>query len=275
LGFARRLLRSKQAVIGGGLVLALVVVALLAPVLAPEGYDAQDMSKSLLPPGPGHPFGTDMFGRSLLSRIIWGSRVSLQIGVLAMTISLTVGATLGLISGYYGGTLDRILMGFMDVLLAFPGILLALAVVATLGPGLYNVMVAVGIQGVPQFARLIRGATLSLREKEFIEAVRAAGARDLRIMRRHVVPNVVAPVLIMASLDIGSAILSAAGLSFLGLGAQPPLPDWGAMISQGRHLLRSAWWVGVFPGLAILLTVLGFNLLGDGMRDVLDPRLRL
>lgn len=273
--FGRRFLRSKQAVLGGLLITALLLVAIFAPLLAPEGYDAQDMSKSLLPPGKGQLLGTDMFGRDILARILWGARISLQIGVIATSISLLAGGGIGLVSGYYGGTLDRLVMGLMDILLAFPGILLALAVVAILGPGLYNVMIAVGVHGIPQFARLIRGATLSLREREFIEAARSLGALDRRIIWRHVAPNVVAPVIILASLEIGSAILSAAGLSFLGLGAQPPLPDWGAMISQGRQYLRSAWWVGIFPGIAILLTVLGFNLLGDGLRDILDPRLRI
>lgn len=272
--FVRRLFRRRLVILGTGLVAAFVLVSLAAPLLAPAGYDRQDLARRLRPPSGEHPLGTDSLGRDLLTRIVWGARISLMVGVLAVSLGLSVGCLLGLVSGFYGGALDRGVMGLMDIMLAFPGILLALAVVAALGPGLYKVMIAVGVQQIPAFARLVRGSVLSVRKHEYSEAARALGASDARIMVRHIVPNVISPVIVLASLDVGTAILASAGLSFLGLGAQPPLPDWGGMIDQGRAFLRTAWWVGVFPGLAIMLTVLGFNLFGDGLRDALDPRLR-
>jgi peptide/nickel transport system permease protein len=272
--FFRRLFRRRVVIVGAALLAAFLATSLAAPLLAPQGYDEQDLPRRLRPPGGDYPLGTDSLGRDLLVRIIWGARISLAVGVIAMSLGLIGGSTLGLISGFYGATVDRIIMGFMDTLLAFPGILLALAVVAALGPGLFQVMIAVGVQYIPQFARLVRGSVLSVRKIEYTEAARALGGSDARIMLRHIVPNVVSPVIVLASLDIGTAILASAGLSFLGLGAQPPLPDWGGMINQGRAFLRTAWWVAVFPGLAIMLTVMGFNLFGDGLRDALDPRLR-
>lgn len=253
---------------------AFLMISTAAPILAPQGYDDQDLARRLRPPSAAHPLGTDSLGRDLVARIVWGARVSLMVGVLAMNLGLVGGSLLGLISGFYGSGVDRAVMGLMDILLSFPGILLALAVVAALGPGLYQVMIAVGITQIPAFARLVRGSVLTVRRTEYADAARVVGASDLRIMTRHIVPNVASPVIVLASLDIGTAILSSAGLSFLGLGAQPPLPDWGGMINQGRAFLRTAWWVAVFPGLAIMLTVLGFNLFGDGLRDALDPRLR-
>jgi peptide/nickel transport system permease protein len=273
-GFARRLFRRRLVIVGAALLGVFLAVSAAAPLLAPLGYDDQDLLRRLRPPSSDFPLGTDSLGRDLLARIVWGARVSLMVGVLAMSLGLIGGSTLGLVSGFYGGGVDRAVMGLMDVLLSFPGILLALAVVAALGPGLYQVMVAVGIQQIPAFSRLVRGSVLTVRKTEYAEAARVVGASDLRIMARHIVPNVISPVIVLASLDIGTAILSSAGLSFLGLGAQPPLPDWGGMINQGRAFLRSAWWVAVFPGLAIMLTVLGFNLFGDGLRDALDPRLK-
>ncbi len=272
--FLRRLFRRRLVILGAVLVVGFLLVSLAAPLLAPQGYDEQDLTRRLHPPSSQHPLGTDMLGRDLLARIVWGARISLMVGFLAMSLGFFFGSLLGLFSGMYGGVVDRAVMGFMDILLAFPGILLALAVVAALGPGLYQVMVAVGVNQIPAFARLVRGSVLSVRKHEYVEAARAVGASDPRIMLRHIAPQVIAPVIVLASLDVGTAILASAGLSFLGLGAQPPLPDWGGMINQGRAFLRSAWWVGVFPGLAIMLTVLGFNLVGDGLRDALDPRLR-
>ncbi len=274
LSVVRRLFGRRLVLLGVLLVIGFLLISLLASVLAPLGYDDQDLLRRLEPPSSSHPLGTDMLGRDLLSRIIWGARISLMVGVLAVSIGLILGALLGVVSGFYGAVLDRAVMATMDILLAFPGILLALAVIAALGPGLYQVMVAVGVHQIPAFARLVRGSVLSVRKHEYVDAARALGASDRRIMLRHIVPNVIAPVIVLASLDVGTAILASAGLSFLGLGAQPPLPDWGSMINQGRAFLRSAWWVGVFPGLAIMLTVLGFNLVGDGLRDALDPRLR-
>jgi len=267
-----RLSRHRSARIGGFFLFLIFMMAVFAPVIAPEGYDNQDLGLRLQGPSRETPLGTDMLGRQLTSRIIWGARISLQIAFMATGIGLVVGSALGLVAGFYGGKIDRLIMALMDVLLAFPGILLALAVVAILGPGLYNVMIAVGISGIPRFARLVRGSTLSVREKEYIEAQHAIGSPDLRIVALHVLPNIIGPIIVLASMRVGTSLLQAAGVSFLGLGAQPPLPDWGGMVSEGRHLLRSEWWVGIFPGIAILVTVFGFNLLGDGMRDALDPR---
>ncbi len=270
-----RLSRHKSARIGGGLLLIIFLMAIFAPLFAPDGYNAQVLAVRLTRPSREAPLGTDHLGRQLTDRIIWGARITLQIAFMATSIGLIVGTTFGLIAGFYGGNVDRVIMGFMDVLLAFPGILLALAVVAILGPGLYNVMIAVGISGIPRFARLVRGSTLSVREKEYIEAERALGAGDLRILIFHIMPNIIGPIIVFATLRVGVAILQAAGVSFLGLGAQPPLPDWGGMVSQGRQYLRGSWWVGVFPGIAIMMTVFGFNLLGDGIRDALDTRIRI
>lgn len=270
----KRLKRSPNAWVGGIIVLTLIVVALLAPVIGPEGFDDQDLLRRLKPPSSEHLLGTDSFGRDMMTRLVWGARISLQVGMISVFIGGTVGITMGLIAGYYQGKTDRIIMGVVDVLLAFPGILLAIAIVAALGPGLYNVMIAVGIGRIPRFARLVRGQVLSVREREFVEAAHALGSSDFRIIMRHLLPNVFSPILILASLDIAAAILSASGLSFLGLGAQPPLPDWGGMITSGREYIRTAWWLSTFPGVAIILTVLGFNLLGDGLRDALDPRLK-
>ncbi len=274
LAFLRRLFRRRLVGLGAVLVGGFLFVSLSAPLLAPQGYDEQDLLRRLAPPAAAHPLGTDTLGRDLLGRIVWGARISLVVGALAVSIGLVIGSLLGVLSGFYGTALDRATMGAMDILLAFPDILLALAVVAALGPGLPQVMIAVGVHEVPRFARLVRGSVLSVRTYEYVDAARVLGAADLRIMLRHVVPNVLAPIIVLTSLDIGTTILAAAALSFLGLGAQPPLPDWGGMINQGRAFLRTAWWVGVFPGFAIMLTVLGFNLIGDGLRDALDPRLR-
>lgn len=270
-----RLSRHKSARFGGALLLIIFLMAIFAPLLAPDGYNAQVLTMRLQRPSRGVPLGTDQLGRQLTDRIIWGARITLQIAFMATSIGLVIGTTFGLVAGFYGGNIDRVIMGLMDVLLAFPGILLALAVVAILGPGLYNVMIAVGISGIPRFARLVRGSTLAVREKEYVEAERALGAGDVRILVFHIVPNIIGPIIVFATLRVGVAILQAAGVSFLGLGAQPPLPDWGGMVSQGREYLRGSWWVGVFPGIAIMMTVFGFNLLGDGIRDALDTRVRI
>lgn len=270
----KRALRSPSMWVGGVLVVMLILFAILASVIGPEGYDKQDLLQRLKPPSAEFPLGTDHLGRSILTRLAYGARTSLQVGVLAVSVGGIAGILIGALAGYYGGWIDRTLMGFIDVLLAFPGILLAIAVVAALGPGLVNVMIAVGIRGMPTFARLVRGQVLSVRNREYVEAASALGAGDARIIRHHIFPNIVAPLIVLASLDIASAILSIAALSFLGLGAQPPVPDWGGMIDQGRQYLRTAWWVGTFPGVVIMITVLGFNLLGDGLRDVLDPRMK-
>ena len=250
----------------------LVLVALLAPALAPHDPLATDLYGRLQPPSLNHPMGTDELGRDILSRVIFGARISLRIGLICIAISMTTGTALGLLAGYRGGLVDGLVMRLMDVLLAFPSILLAIAIVAVLGPGIENVMVAVSAVLVPQFARLVRASVLSVRELAYVEAARALGASGLRIALVSVLPNCLTPLVVQASLSLATAILDAAGLSFLGLGAQPPTPEWGAMLNSGRDLLLKAPWVMAFPGLAIFVVALGLNLLGDGLRDALDPR---
>lgn len=269
-----RLRRSPGAMIGLTLIVLLLLIALAADLVAVQGIDDQDLRKGLLSPGGEFPLGTDEFGRDMLSRIIHGSRVSLQVGIIATAISAAVGISLGAIAGYFGGRIDYLVQGMVDISWAFPTVLMAIFLVAVLGPSLTNVMIAVGIVYWGGFARVVRGQVLSLREWEFVTAARAIGARDWRIMFRHIMPNVVSPVIVMATLMMGDAILIEATLSFLGMGAQPPTPSWGSILASGRSYLILAPWVTIFPGVAIMLTVLGFNLLGDGLRDALDPRLK-
>jgi peptide/nickel transport system permease protein len=251
-----------------------LLTALLAPHLGLRDPAAIDSANLLQPPGGTHILGTDQFGRDLLSRILHGTRPSLQVGLISVGIAASVGVLLGLVSGYYGGRVDLGIMRIIDVMLAFPSILLALGVVAVMGPGLNNVMVAVGIANIPIYARVVRGQTLAAKQLLYVEAARALGCGDPRIFSRHMLPNVVAPVIVVATLGVAGAILTGAALSFLGLGAQPPSPEWGAMLSDGRSFLRQAWWITMFPGLAIAVTVLAINMVGDGLRDALDPRLR-
>jgi ABC-type dipeptide/oligopeptide/nickel transport system permease subunit len=269
-----RLLRNPVAMAGGAVVTALIVVAIAAPYIAPYDPLHQDLANSMADPSMTHLAGTDVHGRDIFSRIIHGTRISLRIGFLGMLLGCVVGVVLGLVSGYYGGWLDTVIMRLLDVQLAFPGLLVAICIIAIIGPGLENVILAVGIFSVPLFARVTRGQVLSLKEQEFILAARMMGAQDGRIMLTHLLPNAVAPLLVLCTLRIATAILTAASLSFLGLGAQPPIPEWGAMLSDGRAYLSIAPHVATTPGLAILVTVLAFNLLGDGLRDALDPRLR-
>jgi peptide/nickel transport system permease protein len=253
--------------------LTIALAGLGADFLAPYDPLAVDPAAQLQPPGWQHLAGTDLFGRDIFSRILHGARHSLAVGLVAMLISSLIGSSLGLLAGYYGGFPDAAIMRCMDVLLAFPGILLALALVAALGSGELSVMVAVGLSGVPAYTRLVRGSTLGIRREAYVRAAQAVGCGNLRILLRHILPNVAGPVLVMASLQMGWAILNAAALSFLGLGAQPPSPEWGAMLSEGRGYLRQAPWMTAAPGLAIMITVLAVNLVGDGLRDALDPRL--
>jgi peptide/nickel transport system permease protein len=269
-----RLLRNPVAMAGGAVVILLVLVAIAAPYLAPYDPIQQDLANSLARPSMRHLAGTDIQGRDIFSRIIYGTRISLRIGFLGMLLGCAAGVILGLVAGYYGGWADTIIMRLMDVQLAFPGLLVAICIIAIIGPGLENVILAVGIFSVPLFARVTRGQVLSLKEQEFIVAARMLGAQDGRIMLSHLLPNAVAPLLVLCTLRIATAILTAASLSFLGLGAQPPIPEWGAMLSDGRAYLAVAPHVATTPGLAILITVLSFNLLGDGLRDALDPRLK-
>ena len=272
-GVARRLARQRGAMLGAGILGLLVLLAVGAPRWSPRDPIRTAAREALQPPGSAHVLGTDQYGRDVASRVVYGARISLTVGLVAVSIAVLLGAPVGLVAGFYGGRLDALLMRVMDVLLAFPGILLALAIVSVLTPGLTNVMIAVGLAAVPTYARLMRATALATREFLYVEAARAMGGRDLFILARYVLPNVVAPLIVTATLGLGTAILSAAALSFLGLGSQPPAPEWGRMLSEGRDYLREAWWISTFPGLAIMLTVLSMNLLGDGLRDVLDPRL--
>ena len=274
VGVAHRLARQRGAALGVAILAALALLAVGAPWWSPRDPIRTAPREALQPPGGRYLLGTDQFGRDVASRVLFGARISLTVGLVAVSIAVLVGAPLGLVSGFYGGRLDSLVMRVMDVLLAFPGILLALAIVSVLTPGLGNVMIAVGLAAVPTYARLMRATALSAREFLYVEAARAIGARDLFILARYILPNVIAPLIVTATLGLGAAILSAAALSFLGLGSQPPTPEWGRMLSEGRDYLREAWWISTFPGVAIMLTVLAMNLLGDGLRDVLDPRLK-
>jgi peptide/nickel transport system permease protein len=270
-----RLLKNRAAVLGGVIVVLLLAAGILAPWIAPYDPTRQNLRASLQPPSLEHFFGTDVHGRDIFSRILFGAAISLRIGFLGSLLGGTIGVVLGLVSGFYGGRLDMLIMRLVDILLAFPGLLLAIAIIAAIGPGLENVIIAVGIFSVPTFTRVVRGSVLSVKQQDFIMAARTVGATDSRIMRYHLFPNILAPVLVLLTMRVATAILTAASLSFLGLGAQPPTPEWGAMLSDGREYMVLAPHVATFPGLAILLAVLGFNLFGDGLRDALDPRLRI
>jgi peptide/nickel transport system permease protein len=273
-GAFRRLLRNPGAVAGLVILAMLALMGIFAPLIAPEDPNVMFARDALHEPSAQYPFGTDQFGRDILSRIIHGARLSFQVGFIAVSIAFVLGVTLGILAGYYGRWVDGTIGIFIDIMLAFPGILLALAIVAILGPSLLNLMVAVGIAAVPAYTRLVRGSVLATRQLPYVDAARVIGAHDRAIMFRHILPNVLAPVIVLATLGIGGAILVGAALSFLGLGAKPPAPEWGAMLSSGRNYLQQAWWITLFPGLAIMITVLSINLLGDGLRDALDPRLR-
>jgi peptide/nickel transport system permease protein len=271
----RRLQRNTSATVGGAIFLLIVAAAVVAPALAPHDPIRLNVAASLEPPGARYWLGTDQFGRDVLSRIIYGARVSVAMGLVAVTISVVAGSVLGLLSGYYRGTVDLVVMRLVDVMLAFPGILLALVIIAVLGPNLWSAMVAVGISGMPLFIRVVRGSTLAVREFQYVEAARATGGGDGRIVLRHVLPNVLTPVIVLVTLGIPNAIVAGAALSFLGLGVKPPTPDWGDMLSRGRAFMNTAWWLSTFPGLAIVVIVLAINRFGDGLRDALDPRMKI
>lgn len=270
-----QLRQNKAAVVGLFIIAVFIFVGLFAPLVAPHNplQQAIDIRKSA-PLTPGYFLGTDALGRDLFSRIIFGARISMVIGVVSVGIALTVGTLVGVVSGYYGGWLDKIVMRLIDIMLAFPYVLLTIVVVAVLGPSLVNAMIAIGISQVPRYVRLVRASVLAEREADYVKAERSLGTSDLELMFRSILPNCLAPLIVQSTLGVGEAILSSAALSFLGLGAQPPTPEWGLMIASSREFITSAWWIVTFPGLATLLAVLGFNLLGDGLRDILDPRLR-
>ncbi|MEY8354221.1 ABC transporter permease subunit [Lachnospiraceae bacterium 54-53] len=269
----RKFRKQKNAVTALVFVLFLVILALVGPVLAPYGINEYDYSSILQGPGTAHFFGTDEFGRDLFSRILCGTRISLSIGLLAVTAGAVCGTVLGLMGGYYGGLIDSVIMRVCDTLFAFPGIILAIAIVAILGSGLYNVVIAVAVFSTPTFARLVRGRTLSLKNAVFVHAARNLGASDARILFRHILPGAVPDIIVQYTMSIGSSILTASSLSFLGMGAQPPTPEWGLLLSNGRTYMMTSVHTTLFPGLAIFLTVLSFNILGDGLRDALDPKL--
>ena len=270
----RRLARNRLAMLGLAIIAIFVALAVLAPWIAPHDPLRSSFAKRLQPPSAEHWLGTDELGRDMFSRLLYGARISLRIGLISVSIGTVIGVPLGAISAYYGGWVDLIVQRVIDVMLAFPGILLAIVLVSTLGVGLENVMIAVGIVSVPVYTRLVRGSALALKRKDFVEAARAAGARDLVIIARHILPNCVAPVIVQSTLQVGSSILWAAGLGFLGLGAQLPTPEWGTILSRGRQYLLVAPHITTATGLSIMLVVLGFNLLGDGLRDALDPRMQ-
>ena len=270
----RRLRRNHTAMIGLAVVGAFAVLAAGAPLLNLPDPITQDLGARMLSPSRLHWLGTDDLGRDLLSRIIYGGRVSLTVGIVSVGIALAVGTVLGLLGGYYGGWAESVTMRVMDVMLAFPATLLAIFIVGIRGPGLNNAMLAIGVINIPIFARIVRGSVLRARQEDYVEAARALGSSHVRIIGRHILPNSLAPVIVQTTLGVGSAVLEAAGLSFLGLGAQAPTPEWGAMLTNTREYLRDAPWAATFPGIAILLTVVACNLLGDGLRDALDPRLR-
>ncbi len=269
----RRLWGNRMAMVGAGLVLAMCLMALVAP-LSSVDPGAIDIGARLQPPGPGHWLGTDDLGRDVFIRLCHGARISLLVGFVAVGIATVIGVILGALAGYYGGIWDAVIMRFVDIMLCFPSFFLILAVIAFLEPSIWNIMIIIGLTGWMGVARLVRAEFLSLREREFVLAARVIGASDFRIIFRHILPNALSPVLVNATLGVAGAILTESALSFLGIGVQPPTPSWGNMLIAGKQTLGTAWWLSVFPGLAILLTVLGYNLLGEGIRDALDPRIR-
>ncbi|MEW6719695.1 MAG: ABC transporter permease [Thermodesulfobacteriota bacterium] len=270
----RRLSRNPLAVAGGAVVLFFVLLALFPVVFTGLDPNRVDILKILDPPSGAHPLGTDDLGRDVLARMIHGARISLSVGFVAESIAIGIGLVIGLLSGYYGGRVDSVLMRFVDIMLCFPTFFLILAVIAFIGPSIWNIMIIIGVTGWMGVARLVRAETLSLKERDFVAAARAQGAGTARIMFRHVLPNTLAPILVAATLGVAGAILVESGLSFLGIGVQPPTPSWGNILAAGKDYIEFAWWLSLFPGLAIFLTVLAYNLLGEGIRDAVDPRLK-
>ncbi len=274
MGFLSRLLHDRTAAVGLAIVLAFFAVSALTPVIAPYDPAAIDVDNILAPPSRSHLFGTDELGRDVFTRMLYGAGISLKVGFVAVGIAVLVGTLLGSLAGYYGGLADTVVMRFVDIMLCFPSFFLILAVIAFLEPSIFNIMAVIGLTSWMGITRLVRAEFLSLRERDFVLAARAMGAGPLRIIFVHILPNAMAPVLVSATLGVASAVLTESALSFLGIGVQPPVPSWGNMLTQGQAVLGIAWWLSFFPGMAILLTVLGYNLLGEGIRDAIDPRLR-
>ena len=270
----RRMKKNHLAMVGLVILVLIILTEIFADVIAPYGYREQDLSKITIKPSREHLLGTDDLGRDMFSRIIYGTRISLLVGIVAVSISIVIGGALGAAAGFYGGLVDNIIMRIMDIMLAIPSILLAIALVTAFGGGLVKVMIAVGISSVPIYARIVKASVISIKEQEFIEAAKAIGANDFRLITSHIIPNSMAPIIVQGTLGVATAILSVAGLSFIGLGIQPPTPEWGSMLSNGRYLIRTAWHVATFPGVAIMITIFALNVLGDGLRDALDPRLK-
>jgi peptide/nickel transport system permease protein len=270
-----RFIRSRNVVAGGSVLVVVIAVTLLAPLMTSYKPTEQTRRDRLQPPSSSHFFGTDNLGRDIFTRVLYGGQISLQVGIFSVALGAVAGTLLGLVSGYFGGWWEILVMRLIDIMLAFPGILLALAIIAVLGRDLRNVMIAVGVASIPIYTRIVRGSTLSIKEYDYVLAARALGAPSWRIILLHILPNVIAPIIVVTTNGVGGAIIAGAALSFLGLGQQPPNPEWGLMLNEGREYIRVAAWVTTFPGLAIVVTVLSINLLGDGLRDIFDPRLRL
>jgi peptide/nickel transport system permease protein len=272
--FWRRFRKNRLALVGGLVVLTLFAVSFLAPVIAPYPPNEINVWDKLQPPSLEHPCGTDPLGRDVFSRMIYGARISLKVGFVAVGIATAIGIVMGALAGFYGGWIDSVIMRFVDLMLCFPAFFLILAVIAILEPSIWNIMIVIGVTGWMGVARLVRAEFLTLKNRDFVRAAQALGASDVRMIFRHVLPNALAPVLVSATLGVAGAILTESALSFLGIGVQPPTPSWGNILTQGKDNISIAWWLSLYPGLAILITVLGYNLLGEGIRDSLDPRLK-
>jgi peptide/nickel transport system permease protein len=274
MGFWEMFYKNKLMLAGSGIVLLFFLLSLLAPWLAPYDFGQIDLTNVLASPSASHLFGTDQLGRDVLSRMIWGARISLKVGFVATGVAIIIGTILGAVSGYYGGWIDAAIMRFVDIMLCFPTFFLILAVIAFLEPSIWNIMIIIGLTGWMGVTRLVRADFITLKERDFVQAARAIGASDLRIIFLHILPNALASILVAATLGIAGAILTESALSFLGIGVQPPTPSWGNILTAGKDNIDIAWWLSLYPGLAILITVVGYNLLGEGIRDSLDPRLK-
>lgn len=270
----QRFCRNKLAVTGAVIMILLVAIAIFAPLLAPYPYDLQNAAVAKQGPSMDHLFGTDNYGRDILSRCIYGARISLSVGILAVGVAIIVGGLLGAIAAFYGGIVDDLIMRVLDIVYAVPAILLGIAIAATLGPSLQNMMIAIAVGNVPSYARVVRASVLTVKSNEYIEAARCVGATDWRIIFKHIIPNALAPIIVQATLGVAGAILSCSTLSFLGLGIQPPTPEWGSMLSTARQFIRQCPYMSIFPGVCIMITVFALNVIGDGIRDAIDPRLK-